>query len=29
MMASAQEGKDSIIRIWDYRSARCIAIIPI
>jgi len=24
MIASAQEGKNSIIRLWDYQSARCI-----
>jgi WD40 repeat protein len=24
MIASAQEGKNSIIRIWDYSTARCI-----
>lgn len=24
-MASAQEGKNSIIRIWDYANARCIS----
>ena len=24
MLASAQEGKNSIIRVWDYQTARCV-----
>ena len=27
LVASAQEGKNSIIRIWDYASARCITMV--
>lgn len=27
MMASAQEGKNSLIRIWDYHTARCLSIL--
>jgi WD40 repeat protein len=28
MLASAQEGKNSIIRIWDYHTARCLSMLP-
>jgi WD40 repeat protein len=27
LLASAQEGKNSLIRIWDYATARCLSII--
>jgi len=27
MLASAQEGKNSIIRVWDYATARCITMV--
>ena len=27
MLASAQEGKNSIIRIWDYYTGRCISMV--
>lgn len=29
ILASAQEGKNSLIRIWDYTTARCMSIISI
>lgn len=28
LIASAQEGKNSIIRIWDYHTARCLSMLP-
>jgi WD40 repeat protein len=28
LLASAQEGKNSIIRIWDYHTARCLSMLP-
>jgi len=27
LIASAQEGKNSIIRLWDYATARCITMV--
>jgi WD40 repeat protein len=27
LVASAQEGKNSIIRLWDYNTARCITMV--
>ena len=29
IIASAQEGKNSLIRIWDYETARCLSIVSV